>query len=68
MWKKAIVLEDVRDWSSKKILFEKNEVINVMISENRLGYQAWEVVNSKYRNGFIFWDGSIEIVGDLYYF
>lgn len=66
MWNKAIVLEEVKDFNSIITLFEKGEEITVTKGKNRMGYDAWEVVNHKFRNGFIFNNGTIEILGDAF--
>jgi hypothetical protein len=66
MWKKAVVLEEVKDFNSMIILFKKGEEITVTNCENRMGYNSWVVVNHKFRNGFIFGVGTIEILGDAY--
>lgn len=66
MWKKAKVLKEVVDFNPTIILFKEGDIITVTKGENRMGYEAWEAVNHKYRNGFIFNKGTIEILGDAF--
>ena len=66
MWKTAKVLDEVKDFNPMITLFEKDEIITVKEAVNRMGTTAWEVVNHPYRNGFIFWKDSVEILGDVF--
>lgn len=66
MWKLARIMEDIFDFNSDVKLFSKDEIIYIKEGLSRFDTFEWEVVNHKYRNGFIFYKGSIEILGDAF--